>query len=260
VVIVGAAVCPGAPFLLDGSADTLARRADDVVVACRDAVGALRDADVILLLAAGRSRCATGVPVSANAAPRVFPPGSLLGAAGVQRSDRGAWPVLTLPAVGAPDAAAAPVPDPAVGTVVGASLLAAAGITAPVTAVEIADGGYDASALMTQLTDRPAEGSGVGVLVIADGSACHGDFAPGKRNDGAGSFDRAVADALEAGDPGALARACGDFRSARDLLATVEPLATLALLTADRPPGRAHLFFSGAPFGVGYLVSLWQWP
>jgi len=98
-----------------------------------------------------------------------------------------------------------------------------------------------------------------GLLVIADGSACHGDDAPGKRDDRAAGFDAALAGALAAGDPVALLSACADRELAAQLLSTVDPLALLALLTARRPPAVADLQYAGAPLGVGYLVASWLW-
>ena len=99
----------------------------------------------------------------------------------------------------------------------------------------------------------------IAVLVIADGAACHGDDAPGKRDDRAGAFDAAVADALAAGSPTQLAAACADRPLAQELLAAVDPLAVLARLTAADPPDEAELLYSGAPFGVGYWVASWRW-
>ena len=42
-------------------------------------------------------------------------------------------------------------------------------------------------------------------------------------------------------------------------MADVIPLRVLASLTEQRPPASADLLYSGAPFGVGYLVARWQW-
>ena len=97
------------------------------------------------------------------------------------------------------------------------------------------------------------------MLVIADGSACHGDDAPGRRDDRAAAFDAALAGALAAGDPAALRIAAADRDLGRELLATVDPLTVLALLTASAPPTHADLLFAGAPLGVGYLVASWRW-
>ena len=42
-------------------------------------------------------------------------------------------------------------------------------------------------------------------------------------------------------------------------MATVDPLAVLAGLTASRAPDAAELLYSAAPLGVGYLVASWGW-
>jgi hypothetical protein len=99
----------------------------------------------------------------------------------------------------------------------------------------------------------------VGLLVVADGAACHGDHAPGRRDDRSAGFDDAVAGALAAGDPAALARACADRDLARQLLAITDPLLVLAELAADDPPDVADLLYRETPYGIGYLVASWRW-
>ena len=97
------------------------------------------------------------------------------------------------------------------------------------------------------------------MLVIADGAACHGDTAPGRRDDRAAAFDDRIIRALADGDPTALAAACADVELSAALLAGVDPLLVLARCTAGRPPGEARLLYSGAPMGVGYFVGYWRW-
>ena len=106
-------------------------------------------------------------------------------------------------------------------------------------------------------TDGPDR---VTVLVIADGAACHGDNAPGRRDDRSDAFDAALAHALATGDPAALADACRNPELPADaVMASVNPLALLADLTRSAPPDAADLLYSGAPFGVGYFVASWRW-
>ncbi len=251
-------MCPAAPFLVGGTADALAGRVPELVAACGTAVRALLDVDAIVLLST-RSRGRPNDSAATHSSPavsRTVASGTVLGAAGFARSDCAPQRTFRLPAGNAGHDSPAQPPDRAVGTVVGAALLAAAAATVPVTAVEIAGRGSDRAAALTALTAGPDR---IGVLVMADGAACHGDAAPGRRSDAADPFDRAVADALAAGDPAALRSACSDQRSATELLATVEPLAALAALVAGRPPSRSRLLYSAAPFGVGYLVGLWLW-
>ena len=158
------------------------------------------------------------------------------------------------------DAAASTDPGPSVATLVGAHLLRAARHATPTTALEVSAGGSAPvsadipPALNTGGLDR------VTVLVIADGAACHGDDAPGRRDDRSDAFDAALACALAAGDPAALADACRNPELPADaVMASVNPLALLADLTRSAPPDAADLLYSGAPFGVGYFVASWRW-
>ena len=109
------------------------------------------------------------------------------------------------------------------------------------------------------LTEELSGAERVCLLVIADGSACHGDDAPGRRDDRADAFDADLAAALGAGDPVALASVAGQRELAGELLAAVDPLGVLAALTVDDPPSSAALLYAGAPLGVGYLVASWRW-
>ena len=138
---------------------------------------------------------------------------------------------------------------------VGAHLLAG-GISAAVTAVEINGDPVDTAGM---LAGYATSGDRVGLLAIADGSACHGDHAPGRRDDRSVAFDARLADALAAGDPARLAAACADRELALDLLATVDPLAVLAALTSADPPVEAELLYRDAPLGACYLVASWRW-
>ena len=269
-------MCPGAPFLIDGTADPIAARLQPVTLAAADAVARLPPADLTLLLTGsnrpgvGRERGGIGW--------RVLPPGTHIPTTALRRSDVPDPHALTLTATTA-NLTAVPVSDPAVGTMVGAYLLDAAvrrrsdlvPSLAPLDrqrpagsphggaesiALEIA---RDPAGAAQALADRLASVRRVAVLVIADGSACHGDAAPGRRDDRAGPFDLALARALASGDPAALHAATTDRALAGELMASVEPLAVLALLTAERPPDAGELLYSAAPLGVGYLVASWGW-
>jgi hypothetical protein len=270
-VIVGAAVCPGAPFLIEGVADKIASRLAPIRSACRLAVSGMSGADVVLLISSGGSgptAVASGIHASIPAIRstagagswRVLPPGAVVPSTSVRRSDLPGSPSVSLStgpdAPGSNPGTGPTVEDPAVGTIVAANLLASASITTAATVVELVG---DPSAAAAMLSGQASSTERVGVLVVADGSGCHGDDAPGKRDDRAASFDAAVAAALAAGDPARLALACADRPLARDLLANVDPLAVLASLTAGRPPTVAELLYSAAPLGVGYFVATWRW-
>ncbi|SET18365.1 hypothetical protein [Geodermatophilus poikilotrophus] len=96
----------------------------------------------------------------------------------------------------------------------------------------------------------------VAVLAMGDGSARRSLKAPGHLDEAAEPFDDAVATALAAGDPGALA-ALDPAEGARLLAAGVPTWRAVgAALTGREVTGRLHAH--EAPFGVGYLVADWS--
>ena len=229
-MIVGVAVCPGAPFLVPGVAEPLAAGSAELVAACVAAVRSLAGADRIILVTAGRRTV-------------LYPPGTVaVSASPLRRSDlapRRCGPAL------------------AAGTIVGRALLDRAFpdvVPAPVAIVET---GEDPATTCAAI--RHGHPGSDALLVIADGAATHGDHAPGRRDDRAGPFDDTLAAALAAGDPVALRRACADRDLAAQLLAVIDPLCALAQLTEADPPTTARVLYRGRPFGVGYLVAAWHW-
>jgi hypothetical protein len=98
----------------------------------------------------------------------------------------------------------------------------------------------------------------VGVLAMGDGSARRTLKAPGYLDPAAAPFDAAVATALAAGDPEALAAL--DAAEGERLLAAGTPTwrAVGAALTGRRVDARLHA--DEAPYGVGYLVAHWFVP
>ncbi|WP_448609600.1 hypothetical protein [Geodermatophilus sp. URMC 60] len=96
----------------------------------------------------------------------------------------------------------------------------------------------------------------VAVLAMGDGSARRSLKAPGHLDAAAQPHDEAVAAALAAGDPGALA-ALDPAEGARLLAAGVPTWRAVgAVLTGREVSGRLHAH--EAPFGVGYLVADWR--
>ncbi len=243
-----AAVCPGAPFLIADPSTNPARlgaRVPGLAAACRAAVAALAPAERLLVVG--------GPPGRSPAAPstgRLLRPGSSLVGSGFRRGDLGLVEAIT------PGARRGPAPPVLAlpGTVVGLDLLAAAGLGAPTWAWEVDPAGPRID------LDPARDAHRWGLLVSADGAARHGDDAPGRRDARSAAFDTAVAAALGAGDPRALAEALDDpALPADDLLAGCAALRLLAGWTGDNPPARAATLFAGAPFGVGYLVAWWSW-
>ena len=95
----------------------------------------------------------------------------------------------------------------------------------------------------------------LGLLVVGDGSARHGEKAPGHLDPRAEGFDRAAATALAAGDPAALL-ALDPVEAAELLAAGRAPwqvLAGAAAGTAWRV-AQAH---AEVPHGVAYHVVTW---
>ncbi len=93
----------------------------------------------------------------------------------------------------------------------------------------------------------------VGLLVMADGSACRSLRAPGYLDPRAAAFDAAIERAVRDGDPGAL-RAM-DPGLARELLAAGRPAWQVL---AGGMPGLApvaEILYADDPFGVFYLVA-----
>jgi hypothetical protein len=96
-------------------------------------------------------------------------------------------------------------------------------------------------------------GGRVGLLVMADGSACRGVRAPGYLDPRAAGFDAALERAVRGGDLSALR--VMEAGLAGELLAAGR--AAWQVL-AGAMPGRAtpaEVFYSDAPFGVFYLVA-----
>ncbi len=95
----------------------------------------------------------------------------------------------------------------------------------------------------------------VGLLVVGDGAATHGEKAPGYLDERAGPFDAVVAAALRDADPAALAALDPDLATA--LFASGRaPWQVLAGAAAGRD-WRGDLLHSSTPFGVGYHVAVW---
>lgn len=242
-MIVAAAVCPPAPLLVPGLADGLAADAAALSAACDQAAAALRQADRVVILSAGPGA----------AAGTVLAPGDHVTAAGLARSDRRMCVDLWLPGGGSPRTAAASdhTPAIAVGAAVGAHLLARAGVTASTWALHLpAEAGPTVTA--------PGR---IGLLVMADGAACHGDHAPGAPDPRSEAFDAGLVTALRTGDPARLAAYCDEQADLAVALraSTLPALAAMAALTAGAGRAQAEVLHYSVPFGVGYPVAVWQW-
>ena len=93
-------------------------------------------------------------------------------------------------------------------------------------------------------------------LVVANGSACRTEKAPGHLDERAAAFDAALGAALTGCDLAALAGLDQDL--ARELCASTEAMPGLAeLLTSDAV---VTVDFEGDPYGVQYWVIRWEIP
>lgn len=212
-----AVVCPTPPLL---AADLAGRDVPEpeLVKACDDAVARLLADDP-----------GTVTIVAGGPATRTWDPGS--------RLDLAAYgPGLPRGTAGLP-----------LGLGLGAMLLDAAGYTGTRVLQAVAQ---DAPAGECQ-----ALGAGIGagaLLIMGDGTAKRTPKAPGNFDDRAAGFDAAAERALADGDLAALAGL--DPHLARDLWATGR--AAWQVLAGAMPAARGEVLYSGAPFGVGYLVAV----
>jgi hypothetical protein len=93
----------------------------------------------------------------------------------------------------------------------------------------------------------------VGLLVMADGSACRSLRAPGYLDPRAAAFDAVIADAVRSGDLAPLRAMDSDL--ARELLVADRPgWQVLAGAMPGRAPG-TEILYEADPFGVFYLVA-----
>jgi hypothetical protein len=238
-VIASAAICPPAPLL----ARELTGR-DPVIPELREACAAAVERlvrsgpDVIAVIGPGPR---TGTWPAAGR----FDLGAFAPALGT----RGREPQRPALATGAADAGPPPLPAP---LGLGARLLDESGYQGPRLLQSVS--GDDAAAACLRLGDSlRGLGGRTGLLVMADGSACRSQRAPGYLDPRAAAFDEALGRAVRGGDLGALQDM--DEVLARELLVTARPAwQVLAGAMPGRSPA-AEILYSGAPFGVFYLVA-----
>ena len=110
-------------------------------------------------------------------------------------------------------------------------------------------------AVAESLLGRPADAAGGNLLVMANGSACRTEKAPGHLDPRAAGFDARLGALLAAGDLAGLAAL--DRGLGRDLLAAgLESLAGLQALGLQ--VASATIDYDDDPFGVQYWVVRWQ--
>jgi hypothetical protein len=94
------------------------------------------------------------------------------------------------------------------------------------------------------------------VVVVADGSACRIDRAPGYLDERAESFDAHIAACLASGDVRGLA-AIDRALAAELLCPSVPAWQWLATAVGGRSVSAASLLSAVAPYGVGYFAAVW---
>jgi hypothetical protein len=240
---VGAAVLPHPPLLVPELAGTAAAELDPLRAACRQALSAvIAAAGTVVVVGDGP---VWGVPEPS--APGSFRPyGAEVEVALPPLAD------LDLPGLPTP----ARLPDLPLSLAAAAYLLADHDPERLLAATVPASLGPGAAAAIGQvLVDSGAPGERVGLVVMADLSACRSEWAPGALRPGAAELDASVAEALRTGRPERLLDL--DPAEAADLLVAGRvPLQVLAGAFQDRPVTRGEVLYEDAPYGVGYLVAL----
>jgi hypothetical protein len=239
-MIVRAALCPSPPLLAPGVTGQAG-----VLPELRDAC----EAAVAWLLAAAPDAVTVIGPATATA---TWPPDSVpdlsTHAPALNRLARLAAPGPRVD----PLSSALPLPIP---LAIGAQLLDAAGYAGPRVLQSIAESASP-EACRDLGRDLAADAPLGALLVMGDGTARRSAAAPGYLDERAEPFDTVVEQAFRDGDVAALAALDPDV--ARDLLAAGRPAwqvlaGALTATTAVRPSTR--ILYSGAPFGVAYLVA-----
>ena len=116
----------------------------------------------------------------------------------------------------------------------------------------ITTSGSDATALGEQLR---GDGTRIGLILVADGAACHGPKAPRAEDSRAPAYEDAVCAALASGQGARLAQIDADL--GRELGATLPEVWPVLLAAADGD-WIGELAWRGAPYGVGWAVAAWR--
>ncbi len=271
VPLLAAAVCPHPPLIVPELAGAAAPELAELREACAAAVAALyaAGADTVVLVGAGERTTELALPRRGSFAPWGLPLTVGLATAGgnpVPPSGDSGDPVPPSGDSGdpvPPSGGVEPVPPPADDEPLPLSLLVGAWLvdrTAPPAPT--------AWRLVSVASDEPADrcaalGAGLRVdgpwalLVLGDGSACHGPKAPGYDDPRAGAYDEGVARALADADADALLGL--DPELSAQLRVAGRP-AWQVLAGAVRAAGgdwHGELRHHGVPYGVGYLVASW---
>jgi hypothetical protein len=234
-VLISAAVCPHPPLLIPQFAGRTAAELDELRAACATAIDAVRATEPELL-----------VMIGAGEVTRRYGPG-----AGGSLTAYGVDVSVSLPGVGdTSDGEGLPL-----SIAVGAWLLGMAGWTGAVRGQAISESSpaQECQRLGIQLaqqTDR------LGLLVMGDGPASRSTAAPGFVDTRAEGFDAAVREALRTADPIALMAL--DATLGTELRAVGRAPWQVLAGAAGEAVFDADLLYDDAPYGVSYLVVVWE--
>lgn len=228
-VIVGLAVCPGAPFLVPGVSPALAAEQRALIELIGDAVGrAISGAHRIVVVGGHREPPQVDLTGTAPAGPSPFeragttaglPGTAWVARAVLDRSGHGSAPFRLC-------AGGSPAVDP---DLVGAALTRG---------------------------DQT-----IAVLALTEGARAHGAHAPLQQDDRAADFDAGLVGALRSARAANL-RAWGtEQRELGEQLGSSAPL-VLGAIAPHLPTelAEAQVGDGGARYGVGYQVASWTWP
>jgi hypothetical protein len=233
-VLVSAAVCPHPPLLIPELGGGTAAELDDLRAACTAAIDAVRATEPELLVVIGAAK-----------ATRRYGPGATGTFAAY-----GADVPVSLPGVGdTSDGEGLPL-----SIAVGAWLWERAGWTGdvPGQAVSESSPAGECQRLgirLAQETDR------LGLLVIGDGPVGR-STAPAFADPRAEGFNAAVRDALRTADPAALMAL--DEKLGTELRAVGRAPWQVLAGAAGEAVFDSDLLYDDAPYGVGYLVAVWE--
>lgn len=99
----------------------------------------------------------------------------------------------------------------------------------------------------------------VGLLVMGDGSPARADDGPRTHDERAGAFDRAVAESLRAGDAAGVLGIDAELADELGVAGRVAWQVMAAAAGSERDAlFDAAVLYEGAPWGVGYIVAVWE--
>lgn len=232
-MLVAAAVCPHPPLLVPGVGAGASGELDGLRAACAAAVDDLLAAEPDLVVVVGGASVVGPVP-------------------------EGAWGSLAAYGVTAPVGSGDGPPTLPLALTVGRWLLDRSGVQTPVLLFGVPpDVPAERCLVLGEGLAQRAER--VGLMVMGDASARRSLKGPGYLDPDAEPFDREVERALADADPAALAALDPD-RAERLLVAGRAPWQVLAG-AAEASAGTSwtgSVTWSGAPYGVCYLVATWR--